>query len=404
MVTKTSNEPLVADVARSLGTDYYLMDELLSEEERAIRDRVRAFSDAEVIPIINDYWERAEFPFELIPKMAALNIAGGSIKGYGCPGMSTVAAGLVGLELARGDGSVNTFFGVHSGLVMTTIDMLGSKEQKQRWLPVLARMEKIGAFGLTEPQHGSDVVMLETQARREGDFYILNGSKRWIGNASFADLIIIWARDEDGEVGGYVVEKGSPGFRADVMTGKTSKRAVWQTNVTLANAPVPIENRLANARTFRDTTSVLTATRYGVAWEAIGHAIAAYEAALTYTHERTQFGKPLASFQLIQSRLALMLAEITSMQFLCLRLSQLVDQGKMTPGMASLAKMNNALKARQVVADARDMLGGNGILLEYHVARHQADMEAVVTYEGTDAIQSLIVGREITGLQAFSHR
>jgi len=404
MVTKTSNEPLVADVARSLGTDYYLMDELLSEEERAIRDRVRAFSDAEVIPIINDYWERAEFPFELIPKMAALNIAGGSIKGYGCPGMSTVAAGLVGLELARGDGSVNTFFGVHSGLVMTTIDMLGSEEQKQRWLPVLARMEKIGAFGLTEPQHGSDVVMLETQARREGDFYILNGSKRWIGNASFADLIIIWARDEDGEVGGYVVEKGSPGFRADVMTGKTSKRAVWQTNVTLANAPVPIENRLANARTFRDTTSVLTATRYGVAWEAIGHAIAAYEAALTYTHERTQFGKPLASFQLIQSRLALMLAEITSMQFLCLRLSQLVDQGKMTPGMASLAKMNNALKARQVVADARDMLGGNGILLEYHVARHQADMEAVVTYEGTDAIQSLIVGREITGLQAFSHR
>jgi glutaryl-CoA dehydrogenase len=287
---------------------------------------------------------------------------------------------------------------------MTTIDMLGSEEQKQRWLPALARMDKIGAFGLTEPQHGSDVVMLETQARHEGDVYLLNGSKRWIGNASFADLIIIWARDENREVGGYVVEKGTPGFRADVMTGKTSKRAVWQTDITLANAPVPIENRLVNARTFKDTTSVLTATRYGVAWEAIGHAIAAYEAALTYTHERMQFGKSLASFQLIQNRLALMLAEITSMQFLCLRLSQLVDQGKMTPGMASLAKMNNALKARQVVADARDMLGGNGILLEYHVARHQADMEAVVTYEGTDAIQSLIVGREITGLQAFSHR
>jgi glutaryl-CoA dehydrogenase len=380
------------------------MDELLSEEERAIRDRVRAFCDAEVIPVINDYWERAEFPFELIPKLAALNIAGGSIKGHSCPGMSMVAAGLVGLELARGDGSVNTFFGVHSGLVMTTIDMLGSEEQKQRWLPALARMDKIGAFGLTEPQHGSDVVMLETQARHEGDVYLLNGSKRWIGNASFADLIIIWARDENREVGGYVVEKGTPGFRADVMTGKTSKRAVWQTDITLANAPVPIENRLVNARTFKDTTSVLTATRYGVAWEAIGHAIAAYEAALTYTHERMQFGKSLASFQLIQNRLALMLAEITSMQFLCLRLSQLVDQGKMTPGMASLAKMNNALKARQVVADARDMLGGNGILLEYHVARHQADMEAVVTYEGTDAIQSLIVGREITGLQAFSHR
>jgi len=383
-------------------TDYYAMADLLTEEERQIQARVQRFCDAEVIPIIDDYWERAEVPFELVPKIAALGIAGGSIGGYGCPGMSHIAAGLVGLELARGDGSVTTFFGVHSGLAMTSIAMLGSEEQKERWLPTMARMEKIGAFALTEPQHGSDALMLETSARREGDVYLLNGEKRWIGNASFADLIVVWARGEDGHVGGYVVEKGTPGYEARVMTGKTAKRAVWQAEITLRNVPVPVENRLANAHTFRDTGRVLTATRSGVAWEAIGHAIAAYEAALGYAKERHQFGRPLASFQLIQQKLASMLAEITGMQLLCLRLGQLQDAGKMTAGMASLAKMNNARKARQIVADARDILGGDGILLEYGVARHMADMEAVYTYEGTDSIQSLIVGRDITGEAAFS--
>jgi glutaryl-CoA dehydrogenase len=283
---------------------------------------------------------------------------------------------------------------------MTSIALLGDEEQKQRWLPAMARMEQIGAFGLTEPEHGSDAVALETRARRDGDHWVLDGAKRWIGNASFADLVIVWARDDDGKVGGFVVEKGTPGYAASVMAGKTAKRAVWQAEITLDGVRVPAGNRLAHSRGFGDTARVLTATRSGVAWEAAGHALAAYEAALTYVTDREQFGTPLASFQLVQYRLAKMLAEVTTMQLLCLRLAQLTDAGEMTAGMASLAKMNNAAKARQVVADARDILGGNGILLENHVARHHADMEAVYTYEGTDAIQSLIVGREITGESA----
>src|SRR5436309_11070867 len=399
---------MVADIKRelgqSLGTDFYLMDELLTEQERSVRDKVRNFSDKEVIPIINDYWERAEFPFELVPKLAALGIAGVDIQGYGCPGMSPIAAGLIALELARGDASVCTFFGVHSGLAMHSISLLGSEEQKQRWLPPMARMEKIGAFGLTEPNHGSDAVALETRAHRVGDEYVINGAKRWIRNASFADVTIILARDDEGNVGGFLVEKGTPGFEPQVMTGKVAKRAVWQADITLTDVHVPVENRLALSRSFKDTASVLTATRSGVAWEAVGHAVAAYEIALTYAKERIQFSKPLASFQIIQNKLAAMLANVTTMQLLCLRLSQLEAEGKMTGAMASLAKMNNARLAREVVGDAREMLGGNGILLEYHIARHHADIEAVFTYEGTDTIQSLIVGRELTGMQAFSPR
>ncbi len=395
---------MATEVKQSHVTDFYLMDELLTAEERGIRDKVRAFSDEEVIPIINDYWERAEFPFELVPKLAALNIAGGSIAGYGCPGMSAVASGLMALELARGDASICTFFGVHSGLAMSSIAMLGSEEQKQRWLPPMARIEKIGAFGLTEPNHGSDAVALETRAQRVGDEYVIDGAKRWIGNASFADVTIIWARDDEGKVGGFLVEKGTPGFEPKVMTGKVAKRAVWQADITLTDVHVPAENRLAFSRSFKDTSRVLTATRSGVAWEAVGHAVAAYEIALNYARERIQFGRPLTNFQIIQNKLASMLANVTSMQLLCLRLGQLQQEGKMTDAMASLAKMNNARLAREVVADAREMLGGNGILLEYHIARHHADIEAVFTYEGTDTIQSLIVGRDITGVSAFAPR
>ncbi len=393
---------MIAETAMSLGTDYYLLDELLTDEERAVRDKVRAFCNHEVIPVAQDYWERADFPFELVPKLAKLGIVGGTIQGYGCPGLSTVAVGLIGLEMSRGDGSFTTFFGVHSGLAMSSIALLGSEAQKQQWLPAMARLEKIGAFGLTEPDHGSDAVGLATRAHRDGDSWVLSGTKKWIGNASIADVVIIWARDDDGNVGGFLVEKGTPGFETKVLTGKITKRAVWQAEITLNDVRVPLSARLEGSRSFKDTAKVLTATRYGVAWEAIGHAIAAYEAALSYTKQRTQFGKPLAGMQIIQQRLARMLADITSMQLLCYRLSQLLAEGKMTDGMASLAKMNNARKAREIVADAREMLGGNGVLLEYTVARHFADMEAVMTYEGTDAVQSLIVGREITGLQAFS--
>ena len=395
---------LQESIAHSLGTDFYLMDELLTDEERRVRDSVRRFCDQEVIPVINEYWERAEFPFDMIPKFARLGIAGSDIKGYGCPGMSMVTSGLIALELARGDASLCTFFGVHSGLAMHAISMLGSEAQKQRWLPPMARMEQIGAFGLTEPKHGSDAVALETRARREGNEYVIDGAKRWIGNASFADVTVIWARDDEGNVGGFLVEKDTPGFEPTVMTGKVSKRAVWQTDIALKGVRVPLENRLEKARSFKDTSLVLTATRSGVAWEAVGHAVAAYEIALKYTRERIQFGRPLANFQIIQTKLASMLANVTTMQLLCLRLAQLQEEGKMTAAMASLAKMNNARLAREVVADAREMLGGNGILLEYHIARHHADIEAVFTYEGTDTIQSLIVGRDITGTQAFSPR
>ena len=395
-------QPLVADVTRSLGTDYYLIEELLTDEEREVRNKVRAFADREVIPIINDYWDKAQFPFELIPKIADLNVAGTTIQGYGCPGISHVAAGLLAIEMARGDGSLNTFFGVHSGLAMSTIEMLGSEEQKEKWLPPMARMEKIGAFGLTEAAHGSDAVRLETTARREGDEYVIDGEKRWIGNASFADVTVIWARDEEDEsVKGFLVEKGAEGFSTEIITGKMGKRAVWQPDIKLEGVRVPAENKLANADSFKDTAKVLTATRAMVAWEAIGHAVASYEAAVTYAKERVQFGKPIASFQIIQNKLANILAEITTMQLLCLRLSQLQEAGKMTGGMASLAKMNNARKAKQVCSEARDIMGGNGVLLEYHVARHLSDMEIVYTYEGTDTIQSLIVGREITGIGAF---
>ena len=385
-------------------TDFYDLESLLEPAEVEFRDRVRAYCATDVTPVINDHWERAEFPAQLLPGMAALGIAGGTIQGYGSPGMSAVAAGLVAAEWARADGSLGTFYGVHSFLAMQSIALLGSEEQKQRWLPAMARMELIGAFGLTEPDHGSDAVALSTSARRDGDSYVLDGAKKWIGNGSIADLVLIWARGEDGAVGGYVVEKGTPGFTATVMTGKTALRAVWQAEITLDGVRVPAENRLEGCRSFRDVSTVLDRTRYTVAWRALGVAQAAYELALAHTLRREQFGQPIAGYQLVQEKLARMLAEITSMQMLSWRLSTLADEGRMTAAMASLAKMNNCKKARQIVADARDLFGGDGILLEHHIARHHADIEAIYTFEGTDHVQALIVGREVTGLSAISGR
>ena len=389
-------------------TDYYLLDELLDDEARAVRDRVRKFVDTELLPVINDYWDRAEFPFPLVPRIAELGIIGSTISGYECPGLSRLAAGMVTLEMSRGDGSVNTFIGVQSGLAMGSIALLGSEEQKQRWLPGMAALDKIGAFGLTEPEHGSDSVALETSARRDGDQWVLNGAKRWIGNASIADVIVIWARDtDDGRVKAFVVEKqpdGShpDGYSTELITGKMGKRAVWQPDVLLSDVRVPADNKLAGAHSFRDATRVLTATRGGAAWESLGHAVAAYEIALDYAKQRQQFGRPIASFQLVQHKLATMLAEITSMQLYCVRMAQLQEQGRFTGPMASLAKMNHAQKARQVCLDARDILGGNGLLISHHIARHRTDMEVVHTYEGTDSIQALIVGRDLTGISAFT--
>jgi glutaryl-CoA dehydrogenase len=306
------------------------------------------------------------------------------------------------MELTRADGSLGTFYGIQTFLAMQSIALLGSEEQRERWLPRMARLELVGAFGLTEPEHGSDAVALETSARRDGDHYVLDGRKKWIGNASIADLVVIWARGEDGQVGGYVVEKGTPGFSAEVMTGKTALRAVWQAEIELEGVRVPAENRLPGCTRFSDVSTVLDRTRYTVAWRALGIGLAAYELALAHALQREQFGKPIAGYQLVQEKLARMLAEVTSMQLLSLRLSQLADQGLMTAAMASMAKMNNAAKARTIVADARDILGGDGILLQHHVARHHADIEAIFTFEGTDSIQALIVGRHITGLSAIS--
>jgi glutaryl-CoA dehydrogenase len=388
--------------------DYYLLEELLTDEARDVRDRVRAFVDSDVLPVINDYWDRAEFPWPLVPKLAGLGIVGSTITGHGCPGLSRLAAGMASVEISRGDGSVNTFLGVQSGLAMGTIDLLGSEEQKQRWLPSMATLDTIGAFALTEPDHGSDSVRLETSVRRDGDAWVLNGAKRWIGNASIADVIVVWARDtDDGQVTAIVVEKDADGaypdgYTTELITGKIGKRAVWQPDVTLRDVRVPLENKLPAAESFRDTSRVLGATRGGAAWEALGHAMAAYEIALDYAKTRTQFGRPIAGFQLVQAKLAAMLAEITGMQLYCFRMAQLQEQGRFTGPMASLAKMNHARKARQICLDARDILGGNGLLLENHVARHLTDVEVVHTYEGTDHIQALLVGRDITGISAIS--
>ena len=380
---------------------------LLTTEARDVRDRVRTFVDTELLPVINDYWDRADFPFELVPKIAKLGIIGTTIDGYGCPGMSRLAAGMVAREMSRGDGSINTFIGVQSGLAMGTIGLLGSEEQKQRWLPAMATLDAIGAFALTEPDHGSDSVRLETTARRDGAHWVLDGAKRWIGNASFADVVVVWARDvEDERVKAFVVEKNPDGthpdgYTAELITGKIGKRAVWQPDVTLADVRVPADNKLAEANSFRDASRVLTATRGGAAWESLGHAVAAYEIALDYARHRVQFGKPIASFQLVQHKLAGMLSEVTAMELYCFRMAELQEQGRWTGPMASLAKMHHARKARQVCLDARDILGGNGLLLDHHVARHLTDMEVVHTYEGTDSIQSLIVGRDVTGISAF---
>jgi len=401
---------MYSGIGRSLGTDYFLIADQLTREELGYLRRTRDFVDNEVLPVINGYWERAEFPRPLIDKLAKLDIVGDGIEGYGCPPMSPIATGLVHMELNRGDGSLGTFVGVQAGLAMQSIAMLGSEEQKRRWLPAMARLEKLGAFALTEPAHGSDSVALETSARRVkgageagGDNWVIDGAKKWIGNGTLADVVVVWARDtEDHQVKGFLVEKGTPGYDARRIDGKGSLRAVWQAEITLSGVRVPEENRLPGARSFRDTGRVLAGTRNAVAWGALGHATAAYEAAVAYCRQRQQFGKPLVSFQIVQDKLVKMLAEVCSMQLYCLRLGRLIEEGKLTDTIAAIAKMNNTRKARQVISEARDLLGGNGILLDFHVMRHMADIEAIHTYEGTETIQTLIVGRDITGASAFA--
>ena len=390
-------------IGRSRGTDFFRIADQLTPQERDYWNRTRHFVDDQVLPVINDYWERAEFPRPLVEKLGKLGIVGDGIEGYGCPPMSPIATGLIHMELNRGDGSIGTFVGVQAGLAMQSIAMLGSEEQKEQWLPQMAQLNKIGAFALTEPTHGSDSVALETTARRDGDTWTINGAKKWIGNGSIADVIVVWARDvADRQVKGFLVEQSTPGYVARKMEGKGSLRSVWQAEIELTDVQVDEVDRLPGANTFKDTGRVLAGTRNAVAWGALGHATAAYEIAAQYCGERTQFGKPLVSFQIVQDKLVKMLAEVCSMQLYCLRLGRLIEEGKLTDTIAAIAKMNNTRKARQVVSEARDLLGGNGILLDFHVIRHMADIEALHTYEGTETIQTLIVGRDITGVGAFA--
>jgi glutaryl-CoA dehydrogenase len=401
--TDTAARPVFTDIGRALGTDYFLLKSDLTNSEQQYLERTRRFVQDEVMPVINGFWERAEVPVELCRRLGALGLVGDGLNDYGCPAMSPTAAGLISMELNRGDGSVGTFLSVQAGLAMRSIHMLGSEEQKQRWLPAMARCEKLGAFALTEPRHGSDSVSLETEARREGDEYIINGAKRWIGNGTLADVVVLWARDvDDMQVKGFLIEKGTPGYDARAIEGKGSLRALWQADIDITDLRVPIENRLPKANSFVDTAKVLKATRASCAWSALGHAVAGYDAALNYATQRTQFGKPLARFQIVQEKLVRMLCEITAMQMYCQRLGQLDDTNDLSDTIAALAKLNNTVKAREVLAEARNLLGGNGILLENHVIRHMADIEAIYTFEGTEAIQTLLVGRDITGVSAFT--
>jgi len=383
--------------------DFYAIDSTLSEEDQSLLRRVRAFLEAEVAPVITEYWIREEFPYQLLPKLAEMDIMGLPYKGYGCPGKSMVLDGMLMMELARVDSSFATFRGVHSGLAMGSIYLCGSEEQKQRWLPPMARLEKIGSFGLTEPLVGSGASGgLNTTARREGDTWLLNGQKTWIGNATWGDLTVIWARDvADNQVKGFVVENSTPGFKAEKLKNKIALRVVQNGLITLEDCRVPEANRLQQANSFRDTAAVLRMTRAGVAWLAIGCSRGAYEFALKYAQEREQFGRPIGRFQLVQDLLVRMLGNITACECMVLRLSQMQDEGVMSDEHASLAKAYCTVKMRESVGYARELMGGNGILLDQQVGRFVADAEAIYSYEGTREMNTLIVGKAITGFSAF---
>jgi glutaryl-CoA dehydrogenase len=375
--------------------DLYRFQDLLNAEEAAVVERVRAFLAAEVVPVANDHWARAEFPYQLIKGFAGLGLAGRK--------QSNLLSGWLAMEMGHADASMATFFGVHAGLAMGSIETCGSPEQRERWLPAMAGFDKIGAFALTEPTGGSDVAAgLRTTARRDGDHWVLNGQKRWIGNATFADLTVVWARDvADNQVKGFVVGKDTPGFTATKIENKIALRIVQNADITFTECVVPEADRLQNANTFKDTAKILRQTRSGVAWQAVGVMLAAYEIALAYAKEREQFGRPIGSFQLVQDLLVRMLGNVTSSLGLVVRLTQLQDAGEFRDEHSALAKAYTTTRMREVVGWAREILAGNGIVLDYDIGRFVADAEALYSYEGTREINTMIVGRAVTGLSAF---
>ena len=385
-------------------SDFYELAETLNAEELAFLRQIRGFMETKVAPIINKYWIEDAFPFELVPAFKELNIGGLGMQGYGCRGGSALLFGLAAMEMSRVDSSIATFFGVHNGLAMGSIYATGSEEQKQKWLPPMARFEKIGCFGLTEPLVGSGASGgLTTTAKRDGNAWVLNGQKKWIGNAPWCDISVIWARDvADDQVKAFIVEnKTTPGFSVEKIQNKIALKVVQNGLITLKDVRLPEENHLQAGKSFRDTARVLKMTRYLVAWEATGCQMGAYEHALKYAQERLQFGKPIGSFQMIQDLLARMIANITACQCLVARMAQLGIEGKMTDAHAALSKAFCTSKMRETVAWAREIFGGNGITTDYDVARFFADSEALYSYEGTYQMQNMIVGKAVTGLSAF---
>ena len=385
----------------TLATDYLGLDALLSAEELAWRDTVRSFVRDRIKPNIKDWYENAVFPAEIVPEMGRLGLLGAHLSGYGCPGRSAVEYGLAALELEAGDSGLRTFVSVQGSLAMSAIYKFGTEAQKQRWLPPMAAGELIGCFGLTEPEAGSDPASMTTTARRDGDGWVINGAKRWIGLASIADIAVIWARTDDG-IRGFLVPTGTAGFTATPIEPKLAMRASIQCDIDLADVRVPADAILPGAKGLRGPFACLNEARYGIIWGAMGAARDAYEAALAYALDRRQFGKPIASFQLTQEKLVDMVLEIGKGLLVALHIGRMKDAGTLVPEQLSFGKLNNVRTAIAIARQARSILGGNGVALEYSPMRHASNLEGVRTYEGTDEVHILIMGRAITGIPAFS--
>ncbi|MCV7618396.1 acyl-CoA dehydrogenase family protein [Micrococcus luteus] len=399
----TSLQKPIYDVVTPLDVDYLDAFGEATDEDRAHWDRARAYG-REVLERIDGHWDRAEYPLDLVARAGELDLLTDGLEVPGHPVMSPLAAGLVAMEISRADGSMAAAAAVQGGLVLRALVHCASPGQKERYLEPVARGTLPGGFALTEPLHGSDSVSLETSARSDGaGGWVLNGAKKWIGNGAAGGITIVWARDtEDGQVKGFVVEQSTPGYEAEVITGKGALRAIHQAEITLTDVRVGDDARLPGVATFKDAARVLVATRVNVGWSALGHATAMFEAALAYARQREQFGKPLGAHQMVQERLAQMLDEVTAMQTRCVAVARLQAAGRLRDEQASLLKYACTRGARRVAQIARDMLGGNGILLEHRVMRHFADVEALHTYEGTESVQALILGRDLTGMSAFA--